>query len=337
MTARALAALWCWLVLAAPALAHDPNLSGIRFNRDGRRVEVTVDTHRARLGKGDPVDLIRRRLRVRIDGLPLAPATARTAYAPQTDSVTWETQVESPGARIEVLGTLYPENPKARLSVVVVDRGIAVAGTIVGPDVPTWRLGAADPVAEAPGVLLLRWAREGIRHILLGWDHLAFLLALLLAGTALRPLLRTVTAFTLAHSVTLAVAALGFWRPPSAAVEPLIALSVAVAAGANLLPAGRRGADRGAGIAFAFGLLHGFGFAGALTEAGLRGGSAGWALAGFNVGVEIGQAAVLVCAAPLLAALAARSPQGHTALVRTLSGLLVAAGVVWTAQRLMAP
>ena len=137
-----------------------------------------------------------------------------------------------------------------------------------------------------------RYVGLGIEHILLGIDHLLFVLGLLLIVRGPWMLIKTITAFTLAHSITLALATLGFVEVPSGPVETAIALSIAFL-GAEILRArqGRAGLTTRAPwvVAFAFGLLHGLGFAGALAELGLPPGEIPLALLFFNVGVEIGQ------------------------------------------------
>ena len=138
----------------------------------------------------------------------------------------------------------------------------------------------------------------GVEHILLGIDHLLFVLALLLIVDGVGRLVATITAFTVAHSITLGAATLGFVRVPSAPVEAIIALSILFLASElarRRAPAG--GSQRAASltrefpwvVAFAFGLLHGFGFAGALSEVGVPQHAVPLALLFFNVGVELGQ------------------------------------------------
>ena len=137
----------------------------------------------------------------------------------------------------------------------------------------------------------------GVRHLLLGADHLLFLLCLLyLLGTKrLGPLVQTVTAFTVAHSITLALAALDVVRLPVAPVEATVALSIAFVAAEKLRGTeGTIATEHVWIVAFLFGLLHGFGFAGALAEIGLPPGQAALSLFLFNVGVELGQLAVVV-------------------------------------------
>ena len=156
------------------------------------------------------------------------------------------------------------------------------------PDRPSFTIEAAPRRWEVAQTYLTL----GIEHILLGLDHLLFILSLLLITRGDWILIKTVTAFTLAHSVTLGLATLGFVHVPSAPIEAVIALSIVFVA-AEIINAhrGREGVTARAPwiVAFAFGLLHGFGFAGALSEVGLPQGHIPLALLFFNLGVETGQ------------------------------------------------
>ena len=150
----------------------------------------------------------------------------------------------------------------------------------------------------------------GVEHILTGIDHLLFVLALLLLTTGTWRLLKTVTAFTVAHSITLALATLGLVHVPPKPVEAVIALSIVFVA-AEILHA-RRGRIGLAArmpwiVAFTFGLLHGFGFAGALSEVGLPAGQIPVALLFFNLGVEAGQLLFIAAVLALVAGRKARS------------------------------
>jgi len=192
--------------------------------------------------------------------------------------------------------------------------------------------------AEAPGTPPLPgfrgYARLGVEHILTGIDHLLFLLGLLVACRRFRTVAAIVTCFTVAHSVTLALAALGVVTLPSRVVEPLIAATIVLVGVENLI----RGEEpRGRWLlAFGFGLVHGLGFAGALAERGL--GAAGTSIVGplvaFNLGVELGQFAV---AAPLvfvlwkLRALPAFARRG----TKIVSLVVACIGFVWLLQRLV--
>jgi len=187
----------------------------------------------------------------------------------------------------------------------------------------------------APGVEPGRFFVLGVEHILAGWDHLLFLLALLLAGGGVRRALGIVTSFTAAHSVTLALAAFGAVRIPAAIVEPLIAASIVWVAAENLLRRESRGRWP---IAFGFGLVHGLGFASALSEAGIASqalGPAISALLAFNVGVETGQIA-LVSLALIVAHAIRRIPQLDLARAASIASAAVAAcGVFWLVERTM--
>ena len=156
------------------------------------------------------------------------------------------------------------------------------------PRSPAATIPPADTSAAVAGVYL----KLGVEHILTGFDHLLFVFALLLIARSPWRLAGTVTAFTLAHSITLALATLGFVRVPQRPVEAAIALSIVlVAVEIVRRQRGEAGITAKAPwiVAFAFGLLHGFGFAGALSEAGLPAGHIPLALLFFNVGVELGQ------------------------------------------------
>jgi hypothetical protein len=159
------------------------------------------------------------------------------------------------------------------------------------------RLTPADPgfevtAAESRWQVAVTYVRLGIEHILLGVDHLLFVLALLMLVPNMRTLLWTITSFTLAHSMTLAAATLGWVHVPQAPVEAVIALSILfVAMEIVHWRQGRPGITRRWPwlVAFTFGLLHGFGFAGALNAIGLPEHAIPLALLFFNVGVEVGQ------------------------------------------------
>jgi hypothetical protein len=196
--------------------------------------------------------------------------------------------------------------------------------------------------ALSPWSTLARFGAEGVRHILEGYDHLAFVSLLLLsivlgrgrgrrtdARTAAVEILRVVTAFTAAHSLTLAIAASGYVPVPTRFVELTIAASVLIAAVLNLVPNAPR---IGAKLAFAFGLVHGFGFASALGDLVGHESAVLASLAGFNVGVELGQLAVVAGLLPLL--FLARHFE-VSRVVNTLGSTASAAvAIVWFAERL---
>jgi HupE / UreJ protein len=135
----------------------------------------------------------------------------------------------------------------------------------------------------------------GLEHILTGYDHLLFVLSLIALGGSLRYLLKVITAFTLAHSVTLALTTLGIIALPGRIIESGIALSIAYVAAENIFSRNKTGLERSRWIiTFVFGLLHGMGFAGLLGEMNLSSSSLPVALVGFNLGVELGQLSVVI-------------------------------------------
>ncbi len=201
----------------------------------------------------------------------------------------------------------------------------SASASVLSPDHPTVAFHVGKDTAENPFALFVR---EGMHHIWTGYDHLLFLLVLLLPSVLLRTgdgwrpepsfrraltrVLQIVTAFTVAHSLTLGLAAFDFVRLPSRLVESTIAASIVFAAVTNLwrFRAGIRESaldprplqplflnERPWLVPFVFGLVHGFGFAGVLAELGLSRSALGWPLLGFNLGVELGQ---LACVAGFL-------------------------------------
>ena len=189
---------------------------------------------------------------------------------------------------------------------------------------------------------------EGMHHILTGYDHLLFLLCLLLPSVltrqpgppprwqavagwrqAILPVAKTVTLFTLAHSVTLALAALGWVKLSPSFVEPAIAATIMLAAFDNLRPLLLRW--RG-WVTFGFGMIHGFGFAGVLGELQLPAAQFGWALFQFNLGLEIGQLLLVLGVVPLLFVLRRRSAYVPLVL-RAGSALALLMALVWLVER----
>lgn len=156
---------------------------------------------------------------------------------------------------------------------------------------------ALDGDALPPPRTIFDWLRHGLDHIVTGYDHIAFLLALLVASTRIRSLVGIVTAFTVSHSVTLGFASMGVVDAPDRLVELVIALSIAYVAAGNLMQKGPRNLWI---EAFGFGLVHGLGFAGFLSESLADEPDKLKTLVGFNLGVEVGQLSIVVVLALLL-------------------------------------
>lgn len=186
---------------------------------------------------------------------------------------------------------------------------------------------AATPLAGLPALFLL-----GVHHIATGWDHLVFLLGLVLLCRSMRALLAVVSAFTVAHSLTLGLAAAGLVSPPGSLVEPAIALSIAYVGLCNVHHLQRA---HGVVLAFGFGLIHGFGFAGALAETLGAEAFAGhgwlWSLLAFNLGIESFQVALLCVLVPTMAWIAQRS--WATRARRGASHAVLWSGLAWFALR----
>jgi hypothetical protein len=220
-----------------------------------------------------------------------------------------------------------------------------------GRSVSTHVLSPSSPTLELRGAAVSLWhsfadyVREGVWHIWIGYDHILFLLALLLPAVvdrrdgnwkeveSFRPVcssvLKIVTVFTLAHSITLWLAVMGYVSLPGRLVEATIALSIVVTALNNLFPLLTLS---GWVLAFVFGLVHGFGFANVLLDLGLSAGTLAVALFGFNVGVELGQIAIVTAFLPL-AYLARNTAMYRLAVFRFGSALVAVVGLLWMIER----
>jgi len=198
---------------------------------------------------------------------------------------------------------------------------------------PRW----SEPEAPSSLATVAAFMAQGTWHVWIGYDHLAFLVLLLLPSVrgnlklreVCRELLQIVTAFTLAHSVTLALAATDTVRLPVRPVELAIAASIVVAGALNLSPAAARWRLP---LAFGFGLVHGFGFANALAEIGSQGTRLVPVLAGFNIGVELAQLSVIAVLLPVLLRMR-QSPFYAARLLPAASMAMMLAGAAWFAAR----
>jgi hypothetical protein len=289
------------------------------------------------------VDLLERRLRVRFDGEPDAFEVTLPGRG----------QPPGPGLPPSALGlaarlsgrvppdaheaTFFASRafPPVRLTVA---RAGEAAGPVevLAPGAESWPVPLAGPRRLAGHLeTFRRFVALGVTHILpWGLDHVLFVLGLALLSPRLAPLLAQVTAFTVAHTLTLALSSYGVLRLSPRIVEPLIALSIVYVAVENVVSPKLR-ASRIV-LVFAFGLLHGLGFAGVLGEIGLPEGQRLSALLGFNVGVELGQLGVIALAAVAVGAWV-RLGGERRALVRPASVLIAAVGLFWFVQRIVAP
>ena len=394
-----LAAALLWLAgLAASSQAHTRSRSDSWWRLDESGAEVRLRMTRLDLSRlrpdalppapgRDPVAAhLARSLVLRAGDAPCevveppVPRRAREGWA------SWRWRVGCPpgaGARVIESALLLEEAPSHLHFARVETAEGEVAEALLAGDSRRLRLeGAGSPRLHASG--FRDYVALGVGHIATGWDHLAFVFALLLLAGSWREVAILVTSFTVAHSVTLALAVLGVVRPDAAAVESLIGFSIALVAAENAWLLGGRGAavpavalsaiglmgvaglfgaaalspwsaaglalftlchfallERAerparlrAAVAFGFGLVHGFGFAGILNELALPTGRLAPALLGFNVGVEIGQIAIVAVGWPLLLLLATRSGGAWHRLVAEVGSAAIAGlGVFWWVSR----
>lgn len=265
---------------------------------------------------------------LRIEPAAAAEFPQAVAGSPSTHTAlllvySWTEPVQSLSIRYDLF---LPGVPTASLLATILQGG-NVTSVVFTPEhrEVSVSAGRSSQLHQITGFVVL-----GVRHILSGYDHLLFLLSLLMVGGSLLPLAKIVTAFTVAHSITLSLAVLGVVTSPARWVESAIALSIMYVAGENLW---RRTIDtrRRWLVTFGFGLVHGLGFASALREMALPRAALASSLVGFNVGVEIGQVAVVLAAFAILQVV--KLWPREAALRRWVSAGAVAAGFVWFVQR----
>ena len=254
---------------------------------------------------------------------------------PERQSLRWHIRyhLDRAAARVEVRTTLFPYDPQHQTFVNIYEGDVLMTQAILDKR----RAGVEYFAGNQQGTLAVigKFLPAGIHHILIGPDHLLFLVGLLLLGGSLRKLIVVVSAFTVAHSITLSLATLHLFNMPARLVEPAIALTIVVVGVDNLMVRGGR--DLRAWLAFAFGLVHGFGFANVLREMDLPARALGWSLFSFNVGVEIGQLCVVVVVATAFAALRARNETAGRRLAFAGSLMVIATGAFWFIERIFVP
>ncbi len=354
------------LVIARPAGAHPMPFSTLDVRLDSSALEVTVTAHLYDLAHelgvqpperlGDPVlaaahaatlrALVAARVQVIADGHPLPAAWSDPQPVPDRQGLRLRQRLvlPAPAGRVQIEAHLFPYDPAHQTFVNLYEGEQLVRQAILDVDHRGFEHFAGSTAGKL--AVVRKFAQAGVHHILIGFDHLAFLIGLLLlptparqtglgtpVGGRLRRLLLVVSAFTVGHSITLSLAALDLVSLPPRIVEPAIALSIVLVGADNLLsrPGGR---DLRPWFAAGFGLVHGFGFASVLRDTGLPAGALGWSLFSFNLGVEIGQLVVVVVVAAALAALRARSEQLGRRLTLAGSVAVAAAGAVWFIERI---
>ncbi len=382
-TSRLFVLLAGFLATSLAASAHNPGLSTLQLEAGPDRLFLTLQLTPPDLdadGRSSPeesaaaTELLRRHtptwLGLADTGAPLVFTGEAPELRPAEEIVVWRAtaRLPEPGrltlrlSHLDLLGSghrefvtfsrsgetlaaglLSAENPSLEFILAPSSDSSASAGA-AGATAPT----LAGPSRKAP---FADFFRLGVAHILIGYDHLLYLAALILGcprltrpssgsrrhswPTRLRAVLPIVTAFTLAHSFTLALAVFGLVRPPSAVIEPVIAASIMLVAAENLWLRGREPRRRWA-AALGFGFVHGFGFAGLLGELlgpTLMPGGVAVPLLAFNLGVEAGQLLVLALVLPVLAWAARRPAFVHQGLPAA-SALVAAFGLFWFVERI---
>jgi len=340
-----------WMV--SLAAAHPLPFSAIDVRISGRAIEVSVTAHVLDLahvlsdataaGALDPDEVAARateitslldaRLKMTADGDALVFPWSAPEVVHEGPSLRMRARRPSAAAPavITVEAALFPHDRDHQTFVNVYEEDLLRTQAILDQASP--RLEYFADSGSGRLAVVRRFLVAGIHHILIGLDHILFLVGLLLLGGTLGRLVTIVSSFTLGHSLTLSLAALNLVNPPATVVEPAIALSI-VFVGADNLLVRRGGRDVRAWIALAFGLVHGFGFAGVLREMGLPSQALAWSLFSFNLGVEMGQLAVVLVVASALAALRSRSERVGRGLTTVVSWMVVAAGAFWFIERL---
>jgi hydrogenase/urease accessory protein HupE len=252
--------------------------------------------------------------------------------ADQAIKLTYQIVDEQPGALV-VDTNLFPYDPNHQTFINIYEGSDLRQQLIYNArsDEHTYYLGTADGAIE----VMKTFIPSGIHHIMIGPDHILFLVGLLLLGGSFVALLKIVTAFTIGHSVTLSLAALNVVTPPASVIEPAIALSIVFVGADNLVKG--TGRDLRMWVALVFGLVHGFGFANVLREFGLPREALGWSLFSFNVGVEIGQLAIVLLVTAALSAIKRRSATLRQRVAFAGSIVVIAAGTYWFVQRVFFP
>jgi len=343
--------LLCALSLTTTAYAHPVPFSYIDLHLRQAGVELQLTVHVFDLAHDlnitpmerllQPVELRERaqairellspRLQVVADGRKLEPEWGEPEILAERQSVRFQIRYPDsaiPGV-IAIHTVMFPYEPEHQtfLNVYEYDALASQAILDVGHPDTEYFTGSRQGLLG----VARKFVPAGVHHILIGPDHLLFLVGLLLLGGTLKRLALVVTSFTIAHSITLTLAALNVLSPPSWIIEPAIALSIVYVGLDNLLK--QEGRDMRAWIALTFGLIHGFGFASVLREMGLPARALGTSLFSFNLGVEVGQLMVVVVVATALAALRSRSELAGRRIVLAGSIVVIAAGAFWFVQR----
>lgn len=306
-------------------LAHDLNID---------QAERLLDPKVAAQESATIVALLSPRLTVRVNGQTLVPqwSSAEPIVDRQSLKLSIHYQMDRPPATMTVTTNMFPYDPVHQTFVNVAE-GSALTQTILDHGRTTFTYYAGTP--QGALAVMKTFFVSGFEHILIGPDHLVFLLGLLILGGSIRQLAMIVTAFTLTHTLALTLAALNVVQPPARLIEPAIALSIIYVGADNLLIRGGR--DVRAWIAAAFGIIHGFGYAGVLREMDLPRRALGWSVLSLNAGMELAQLVVVAVIATGLVALRSRNEAAGRQLAFAGSVVVMVAGTFWFIQRVFFP
>jgi hypothetical protein len=283
------------------------------------------------------IALLSPRVALAANGQPLVPAWSAVEALPERQSLrlTVRYGLPSPAGAVRVTAHCFPYDPNHQTFLNVYE-GTDLTQAILDDRRTDFEYFAGT--RQGAAAVMRRFVPAGVRHIVLGPDHLLFLLGLLLLGGTFWQLAVVATSFTVAHAVTLSLAAFNIVAPPGRVIDPATALAIVYVGADNLIVSGPRGGkDVRAWIALAFGLMHGLGFAGALREMDLPRTALVWSLVGVNLGMEIGQLAVVALVLSLLVALRSRSEIAGRQLAFAGSIVVIVAGAVWFVQRVFFP
>jgi len=343
------------LAIAGPAAAHPVPFSYLDVQLQPSAVEVSLVAHIFDLAHDlniSPMDqlldatlveqreramhtMLAPRLAVSADGRVLTPEWGGTEILRDRQSLRFHLRyaVTSPPGTVAITTVMFPYDPMHQTFVNLYEGETLTSQMIVDGKHP--HLDHFAGTRQGVAAVIRKFIPAGVHHILIGPDHLLFLVGLLLLGGSIRQLLIVVTSFTVAHSITLSLAALNIVTPPARLIEPAIALSIVYVGADNLLA--KDGRDVRGWIAFTFGFIHGFGFASVLREMDLPRRALGWSLFSFNIGVEIGQLFVVVLVATAFTMLRTRSDWSRRHLATAGSIVVIGAGAFWFVQRVFFP
>lgn len=351
------------VLCAARADAHPAPFSFLDLNLDARGVHGSIIVHDLDAAHDLGIDppeglldpavaarhrnalqaLVTGRLRLAMDGEARVIEWTTLEVVPERFGLRLSFTAGPRPARVAVHAVIFPYDPVHQTFVNVYEEGQLRQQNILTADDPELQYYAGTTQGRL--AVVRTFVASGIEHILIGPDHVLFLVGLMLLGGTFRHLALIVTAFTLGHSITLSLAALDIVSPPARFIEPLIALTIVVVGTDNLFvlqdrrrarAEGANATSRDARPLFAgfFGLVHGFGFASVLKEFGLPRDALAWSLVSFNLGVEVGQLVIVVVVAVALALAGRERPALAAAVARVGSIGVILAGTYWFVDRL---